>query len=190
MSKQLFLFRDQFESAWYKGFLSSDDIRSRLRSDPTHRDTKEFRGLFRVSFDIFEQLVQLYVVNDWYDSTRRDTRGVLCSDLELLILGSLFILGNGSSTRWILQNGTNIDKEVHRLFFRSFVANISSIKSHYISMPSTVEELRFVEKSYAELGLIGCCGSIDIVHVGWDACPKHLIHVYKGKESYPSIASI
>jgi hypothetical protein len=49
-------------------------------------------------------------------------------------------------------------------------------------MPRTPEELvEIVMRQYEELGLPGCCGSMDRVHVGWDSCPVYLIPMYKGK---------
>ena len=41
---------------------------------------------------------------------------------------------------------------------------------------------------YAKMGLPGCVGSTDVVHVKWDRCPVRLYHLCKGKEGYPSLA--
>ena len=65
---------------------------------------------------------------------------------------------------------------------------MASIRDHYIHLPRNAVELKQVQKSYATIGLPGCTGSIDVVHIGWNACPANLLHLYKGKESYPSIA--
>ena len=55
-------------------------------------------------------------------------------------------------------------------------------------MPETQEELETISKDYAETGLPGCCGSMDVVHTGWDKCPSELTPLFKGKEGYPSLA--
>ena len=180
--------RNFCQSTWYLHFLATDALKQTLRSDHTHRDTKEFKGMFRVSFTIFEDLVSTVVEEGWYDPNKRDATGHLCSNVDLLVLGVLFRLGNGSCTRWAIQSSTNIDKEVHRKFFKMFTEKMSSIRERYISFPKDEASLRQVSRQYASLGLPGCCGSIDVVHIGWDACPANLLHLFKGKESYPSIA--
>ena len=111
--RRTYIKRQQFESNWYVGYLESEEKRETLREDPTHRDTKEFKGLFRVSFTIFEDIVDLHNQYKWYDNNRFDVCGVKCSDIELLVLGALHTLGHGES-RWVNQSNTNIDKEVHR----------------------------------------------------------------------------
>ena len=94
--RRVYTKRDYKESTWYLRFLSSDALKTVLRNDATHRDTKEFKGMFRVSFCIFEDLVSLFLTEGWYDPSKRDATGHLCSNLELLVLGVLFRLGNGS----------------------------------------------------------------------------------------------
>ena len=40
---------------------------------------------------------------------------------------------------------------------------------------------------YEKMGLPGCIGSTDCVHIKWDRCPVGLTNVCKGKEGYPSL---
>jgi hypothetical protein len=40
-------------------------------------------------------------------------------------------------------------------------------------------------RRYNSIGLPGCCGSIDVVHVKWANCPAGDFNRAKGKESYP-----
>ena len=47
--------RDQYQSNWWNRYLATEEIRSTLTSDCTHRDTKEFKGLFRVDYVILLQ---------------------------------------------------------------------------------------------------------------------------------------
>ena len=37
------------------------------------------------------------------------------------------------------------------------------------------------------MGLPGCIGSTDCVHVKWDRCPTKLTNLCKGKEGYPTL---
>ena len=54
--------------------------------------------------------------------------------------------------------------------------------------PSNNQEVTDVTKIYERLGLPGCVGSADCVHIRWDMCPAQWHTLFKGKESYPSIA--
>ena len=54
-------------------------------------------------------------------------------------------------------------------------------------MPRTITELKGVNKSYDAVGLPGCCGSIDVVHVKWSNCPAGGFNRAKGKETFPSL---
>lgn len=45
-----------------------------------------------------------------------------------------------------------------------------------------------VVDEYASLGLPGCVGSVDCVHVGWDKCPSQYLSLNKGKEHFPLVA--
>jgi len=60
------------------------------------------------------------------------------------------------------------------------------MKERYIDMPTTITELNQVSKSYADVGLPGCCGSIDVVHVKWSNCPAGDVNRAKGKEGFTS----
>ena len=46
----------------------------------------------------------------------------------------------------------------------------------------------YVMSVYAKMGLPGCEGSTDCVHVKWDRCPIWLRHLCVGKEHFPSLA--
>ena len=185
-SRRTFQRRKQEESNWFKRYLTAE-AKTVLKNDPSHRDTLEFKGLFRVSYEVFEEIVNLFLEEGWYNNARKDCCKRQCSRLELLVLGSLFKLGNGNR-RWVVQSDTNISKETHRVFFKKFIGHIASIRHRYIYMPRNDAEVQECCRLYSDLGLPGCVGSIDVVHIGWDACPANMLHLYKGKESYPSIA--
>jgi hypothetical protein len=105
----------------------------------------------------------------------------------LKLLGVLFALGT-SATQFNVSSHTNLSEEVHRRFFIDWAAKMSSLKAEYIYMPRDDTELKFVVGEYKALGLPGCIGSVDCVHIGWDNCPVQMKNMYTGKEGYPSIA--
>jgi hypothetical protein len=41
---------------------------------------------------------------------------------------------------------------------------------------------------YERMGLPGCIGSTDVVHLRWDMCPSNKINICTGKEHYPTVA--
>jgi hypothetical protein len=41
---------------------------------------------------------------------------------------------------------------------------------------------------YERMGLPGCIGSTDVVHLRWDMCPSNKQNVCTGKEHYPTVA--
>ena len=65
---------------------------------------------------------------------------------------------------------------------------MASVKERFIFMPKNEIQLSFVTDEYRDMGLPGCVGSVDCVHIGWDQCPIQHSNMYLGKERYPSIA--
>jgi len=44
-----------------------------------------------------------------------------------------------------------------------------------------------MSKYYGDVGLPGCCGSMDVVHVKWSSCPTEDHNHVKGKAGYPTL---
>jgi len=57
----------------------------------------------------------------------------------------------------------------------------------HIHLPLTEAEITHVEGLYGRLGLPGCIGSVDCVHIPWEKCPAGLLSSCKGKEGYPTL---
>jgi hypothetical protein len=74
-----------------------------------------------------------------------------------------------------------------RKFFLHWCESLASLKSEYIYLPRTPEELEKVQGEYKAVGYPGCLGSIDAVKIGWDKCPHKLNALYNGKEGYPTV---
>jgi len=74
-------------------------------------------------------------------------------------------------------------------FFHRFTAWFrKDVYPEFVYVPKTREDLARVETPYALVGLPGCIGSMDVVHIAWCMCPTYLINLAKGKEGYTSIA--
>ena len=57
-----------------------------------------------------------------------------------------------------------------------------------IHLPQTEEEFWHVLGRYERVGLPGCIGSIDCVHLIWNNCPVVITAQCKGKEKFPTLA--
>ena len=57
-----------------------------------------------------------------------------------------------------------------------------------VKLPETERELRHVVGLYERIGLPGCCGSVDCVHLVWDKFPAGYLSQCKGKENHATLA--
>jgi hypothetical protein len=90
---------------------------------------------------------------------------------ELHVMGALCVLAHNLSFQ-VISSNTNISKEEHWIFFHKFIDYFFDHHTDYISLPHDADELRGVSRKYREVGLPGCMGSKDVVHVKWACAPK------------------
>jgi hypothetical protein len=163
--------------------------------DPQSREGKLFRERFRVGYPKFMELVEFVDkscirVNavTGVPISPSNATGIRCAPTDLLVLGALRVLGRGISFDGISElNG--ISEEVNRVFFHSFCERYA--KDRFKSsccLPAVGPDLDRVMASYADLGLPGCIGSTDCVHIHWDRCPAGERHEHVGKEGFPTRA--
>ena len=108
--------------------------------------------------------------------------------LELKILAVLRVLGRGYCFDGI-EELCDIGEETIRKFFHKFNRLFSKeLFGVYCSPPTSVDEIKATTSVYAKLGLPGCLGSADCVHVRWDRCPASEFNSHKGKEGYPTLS--
>ena len=105
---------------------------------------------------------------------------------ELFVLTALFRLGNGNSFRQCRSN-TYISVSEIRKFFMIFLDAIVEMKDEFVYLPRNITELLRLTNDYDEIGLPGCCGSMDVVHVKWSQCPTGDHNRAKGKAGYPTL---
>ena len=179
---------NQKDSLWWRMFLVAPK-RNEVMVEPNGRFAAKFRKLFHVPFKVFLQLRDVASEDFWTEWTedRKCRAGKIVSNLELKILGALFVLATGDS-HFVCSTCSNISEEVHRSFFLKWIFNMASIKERYIYMPLDDASYQKVVGEYTARGFPGCVGSVDCVHIGWDRCPVQYTNMYKGKEGYTSIA--
>ena len=96
-----------------------------------------------------------------------DTFGRKAIDVELLILATLTILGRSVCLE-IASQLTGISIEVIRNFFHIFCNKFSKdFFDKDCSFPSEPEDIQCILEGYNRLGLPGCIGSTDCVHIPW-----------------------
>ena len=83
---------------------------------------------------------------------------------------------------------TGMGETTVRRAFLDFCGNfVDSYYSTYIYRPEG-EKLTRMMNVYSRMGLPGCIGSTDCVHLKWDRCPIGITNLCKGKEGYPSLS--
>jgi hypothetical protein len=71
--------------------------------------------------------------------------------------------------------------------FYLFLDAIVDMRNKQIYMPWNHTELTKKEACYNAVGLPGCSGSVDVVHVKWSICSAGDYNHAKGKETFPSL---
>ena len=154
---------------------------------------KLFRLRFRVPFPLFQRLVEMTRLNEWF-SERKDASGRTGAPQNILglktpkILGVLRVLGRGYCFDGI-EEPCFISRVVNRVFFHRWCKLFS--KKYfpiYFNPPSTKEEIQRTLDVYNRLGFPGCIGSTDCVHIRWERCPVGERFLHKGKEGKINVA--
>ena len=175
-------------SPWYVNFLRPGIVRDLTHELSSSDRFGEFRSLFRMSLSKVEELTDI-LINRGYIRTPRSLKfqEVFRERSELFVLSALYRLGNCNSFRQC-RSSTFISISEIRKFFNTFIDAMVNMKEEYVYLPRNLTELRRLSVDYDNVGLPGCCGSMDVVHVKWCSCPTGDHNRAKGKSSYPTLA--
>jgi hypothetical protein len=102
-------------------------------------------------------------------------------------MSALYRLGHGAGFR-SCKALCNISTSEVRKFFHRFLDAMVDMQDEFIALPIDMTSLLQVSKDYEAVGLPGCVGSMDVVHVKWGNCPMGDHNRAKGKEGYLSLA--
>ena len=160
-------------------------LRERKCADPESPEGKEFRKWFRVPMFLFEQILAIAVAQKW--AAVKDGKRQFQVPLPIKILWCLRLLGRGLVFDDAREFAQAKMSTVHS-WFHTFCRRMAGLLSEYVYPPTTSAEIRNVTETYRMVGLPGCIGSADVVHVGWDRCPAGLRSMFVGKEGVPTIA--
>ena len=159
----------------------------RMKDPLDRKGGKLFRRRFRVPYPIYIKLVEMTRAEGWFPEGY-NCAGRLAAPLGLKVLAVLRVLGRGYCFDGVeelcLISGENL-----RVFFHKFCEMFSKEKfAEYCSHPTSENDIKRSMKVYTELGLPGCIGSTDCVHVRWERCPSGQRSLHKGKEGYPTLS--
>ena len=154
------------------------------------RDGKLFRRRFRVPYSVFCSLVTKCIEKKIFGENslkETDIANRSVCPIEIKLLAVLRILGRNWNFDDIAE-ATLMGETTARRSFHTFCENfVGEFYSTYVYRP-TGEKLYKVMKVFELMGLPGCIGSTDCVHLKWDRCPVGLAQLCSGKEGYPTLA--
>jgi hypothetical protein len=152
----------------------------------TSRDGKRFR----VPYQVYCKLVQMCVEKKLFgenSSVETDIANRLICPVEIKVLAVLRILGRNWNFDDIAE-ATLMGETTARRAFHLFCENfVTHFYDKYVYRPKD-QQLKKVLEVFGKMGLPGCIGSTDCVHLKWDRCPVSLNQVCSGKEGYLSLA--
>ena len=74
-----------------------------------------------------------------------------------------------------------------RKFFVIFLDAMYEMRDEHLNLPANLAKLNCINPYYEFVGLPGCVGSMNVVHIKWSQCPTGDINRAKGKEGYPTL---
>ena len=175
------------ESAWFRYFTRPGMTRELTHELSASDRFGHFRHYFRMPLWKVEELADLLIRCGYVPLPRtRFRQAEFRERTELLVMSSLYLLGTGVAFR-ACQPLCSISTSEVRKFYYLFLDAIVEMRDDQIYMPRNHSELTKVEAYYNAVGLPGCCGSVDVVHVKWSNCPAGDFNRAKGKETFPSL---
>jgi hypothetical protein len=156
--------------------------------DPNSRVAKLFRRRFRIPYPVFQFIVSQCKAKNLFsaDFQEEDITGRRTPPFELKLLGVLRIIGRNWCLDDVNESSGISESTMQRFFHRFCRIFVANFWDDFVKKPD-VATLDAILEVYARLGLPGCIGSIDCVHLRWDMCPVSWTNICQGKEGYPSL---
>lgn len=181
-------FQSVLTSCWYVNFLKPGQTRDMAHELSSSDRFGEFRHWFRMSLAKVEELTRTLIARGYIRRPRSLVRRAeFFERAELLVMSALYILGHGAAFRSVRALTHICMSDIHKFFF-VFLDAFMEMRGEYISLPENIAELNRITRCYEACGLPGACGSMDVVHIKWSACPTGDLNRAKGKEGYPTVA--
>ena len=190
--KYFYTIGDYESSSFFCKFLSDEVVRTpsgrmvsvrNITEETSCNPRSSFCSWFGIPLYMVSDIVSRFLAEGWIGLSHH-CRSSDCLQIkaELLMLGSLAMLGGTLQSFRQLKPLTHICTSDHSNFFLKFVDRIGSISHKYVFMPCTPEELEPIMRRYEEEGLPRVTGSVDVVHVKWANCTAGAFNCSKGKD--------
>ena len=186
VSNNTYTHSDRIGSPFYVNYLGPGaEEGSSLRNEQTNK-AKKFRRRFRVPYSMFESICSdIREMGLYRDGT--DASGNPVIPLKLLVLACLRHMGSGCPFDLLMELTCIHEETIRRFFHNKFCIWGVRAADESIRLSKHEEELLHVMGLYKKLGLPGCVGSIDCVHIVWEKCRAGLHNQCKGKEDHPTL---
>lgn len=163
------------------------DIQGGFFADHHGQGPAEFRSLFRVPFDMFNDIVK--TCKDRGLGTSAKCKAPFAAiPLELKVCSALRTLARGPDFLGDARACRCSDDSL-RVFFRRFCKMMATYEfKQWIHPPESDSDIEFAEKSYRLAGTPGAIGSVDCVHLHYDRCPAQERSSYDGPKGHPTIS--
>ena len=175
---------------WGTGFWHQFVDRENVENHPLLRE--EFEQRFRVPHALFCELEDEMTTAGVF---RQRTKSKSVPP-RLLLLASLRRLASGAHWSVISECVFVSQRALRKFFDGKFVPYFSSdaYYSTHVYYPKTVDGIRETERAYRAQGFPGCVGSVDAVHMPWDAAPAVTNRLFyngrKGAATYASVVTV
>jgi len=152
-----------------------------LLEEPDSFMAKKFRNRFCLPYPSYTDLLHQITSVDWFERwCGHKWNGKKCSQVQLLLLGTLRYLGRG----WTfddLEEQTAISVSVHHKFFHKFIEFGSrTLYSMHVITPVHLAEAQSNMSEYTEVGFPGCVRSSNSTHIITERCEYNLKNNHLG----------
>ena len=160
--------------------------------DPTSRNGKRFRNLFRLPFSIFEAIVDSCknTGDSLFVYGLKDCTGEYSIPIEVKIMFTLRVLAGGTKIADAAELSGFMSNSEGNRFFKKFVVKFALIFEHIHIRPLEGDELLRSMATYARLGIPGAAGSVDCTFIPWGRVPADMHNLCDGDKGVGALFEV
>jgi Plant transposon protein len=150
-------------------------------------DESQFERIYRMPREVYEHLRDgLLRWSDPYFKQRRDCCGKLGASTDQKFCSAMRQLAYGTGADALVEL-VGLAESTNLLTLKMFAEGVVvTFEAEWLRLPNE-EEIRRIEKEYANLGFPGCLGCVDCASWSWEMSPIGWQGMYKGKDSKPAV---
>jgi Plant transposon protein len=138
-----------------------------------------FKKLFRVSIDLFDEILcRVQVHDEWFEQKKNNAGRMGISSIRMLTSG---VGANEFDDKYRMGASTILER------MKRFCEAVNEIYGKAsLRVPNELGLNRLLDEGN-EAGYPGCIGSIDCMHWEWKNCPSAWKGMFQGKEGVPTV---